>query len=85
MTNFEIQKYYQNKPKFNGIYSRNNFPEIKDGHISIRANWIASYMNVKNLTHFDSFGVEHIPKQIRKSIRTKMLKQIFINYKHVVQ
>ena len=42
-------------------------------------------MNVKNLTYFDSFGVEHIPKQIRKSIRTKMLKQIFINYKHVVQ
>ena len=22
LTNFEIQKYYQNKPKFNGVYSR---------------------------------------------------------------
>ena len=22
--NFEIQKYYQNKPKLNGLYSRNN-------------------------------------------------------------
>ena len=30
LTNFEIQKYYQNKPKFNGIYSRNNLPQIKD-------------------------------------------------------
>ena len=29
--NFEIQKYYQNKPKFNGVYSRNNLPKIKDG------------------------------------------------------
>ena len=28
-TNFEIQKY-QNKPKFNGTYSRNNLPKIKD-------------------------------------------------------
>ena len=28
--NFEIQKYYQNKPKFNGVYSRNNLPKIKD-------------------------------------------------------
>ena len=29
LTNFEIQKYYQNKPKFNGVYSRNNFDEFK--------------------------------------------------------
>ena len=31
LTNFEIQKYYQNEPKFNDVYSRNNLPEIKDG------------------------------------------------------
>ena len=31
LTNFEIQKYYQNEPKFNGDYSRNNLPKIKDG------------------------------------------------------
>ena len=31
LTNFEIQNYYQNKPKFNGVYSRNNSPKIKDG------------------------------------------------------
>ena len=30
LTNFEIQKYYQNEPKFNGVYSRNNLSEIKD-------------------------------------------------------
>ena len=30
LTNFEIQKYYQNEPKFNGIYSRNNLPKIRD-------------------------------------------------------
>ena len=24
LTNFEIEKYYHNKPKFNGVYSRNN-------------------------------------------------------------
>ena len=30
LTNFEIQKYYQNEPKFNGAYSRNNLPKIKD-------------------------------------------------------
>ena len=39
LTNFEIQKYYQNdallssknEPKFNGVYSRNHLPNIKDG------------------------------------------------------
>ena len=30
-TNFEIRRYYQNEPKFNGVYSRNNLPKIKDG------------------------------------------------------
>ena len=33
LTNFEIQKYHQNEPKFNGVYSRNNLSKIKDGHI----------------------------------------------------
>ena len=31
LTNFEIQKYYQSEPQFNGVYSRNNLPKIKDG------------------------------------------------------
>ena len=29
-TNFGIQKYYQNEPKFKGVYSRNNLPKMKD-------------------------------------------------------
>ena len=31
LTNFEIPKYYQNEPKFNSVYSRNNLPKIKYG------------------------------------------------------
>ena len=32
LTNFEIQIYYQNEPRFNGVYSRVNLPDkIKDG------------------------------------------------------
>ena len=27
LTNFEKQKYYQNEPGFNGVYSRNNMPK----------------------------------------------------------
>ena len=72
LTNFEIQKYYQNEPKFNGVYSRNNLSKIKDGayiinldeYESIGTHWIALYVNAKNVTYFDSFGVEHIPKEV---------------------
>ena len=31
VTNFEIQKHYQNESRFNGLYSRDNIPTIKDG------------------------------------------------------
>ena len=32
LTNFEIQNYYQNEPRFNAIFSRNNMPQkLKDG------------------------------------------------------
>ena len=26
LTNFETQKYYENEPKFNGVFSRDNLP-----------------------------------------------------------
>ena len=31
LTNFELQIYYQNEPRFNGVYSGYNLTEIKDG------------------------------------------------------
>ena len=79
ITNFEIQKYYENEPKLNGVYSINNLPKIKDGayiinfdeYESIGTNWIALYVNSKNITYFDSFGVEHILKEVRKFIGNK--------------
>ena len=49
LTNFEIQKYYQNQPKFNGVYSRNKSAKINHGayiinldeYKSIGTIWIA--------------------------------------------
>ena len=77
LTNFEIQKYYQNEPKFNGVYSRDNLPDkIKDGayvinldeYSDIGTHWVALYIKNNNITYFDSFGVEHIPKEIKTFI-----------------
>ena len=77
--NFEIQKYYQNKLKFNGFYSRNNLPRLKDGayeinldeYKSMGTHWIALYMSADNIIHFDTFRFEHVPKEIRKFIGNK--------------
>ena len=70
LTNFKIQKY-QNEPSFNGVYSISNLSKIKDEvcvinvdeYKSIGTHWIALYVNGDNVTFFDSFGVEHIPKE----------------------
>ena len=78
LTNFEIQIYHQNEPKFNGVYSRDDLPDkIKygayiinlDEYSDIGIHWIALYLNNKTVTYFDSFGVEHIPKEIKKFIK----------------
>ena len=33
LKNFEIKNYYQNEPRFNGVYSRNNLPKTKVGRM----------------------------------------------------
>ena len=77
LTNFEIQDYYQNEPRFIGVYSRDNLPDkVKDGayvinldeYSDIGTHWIALHVNNKTVTYFDSFGVEHIPKEVQKFI-----------------
>ena len=65
----------KNEPKFNSVSSRNNLPKIKDGAYvinldefkSIGTHWIVLHVNNNtnnNVTYFDSFGVEHTPKEI---------------------
>ena len=80
LTNFEIQAYYQNEPRFNGVFSRDNLPStMKNGayvinldeYHDIGTHWVALYVNNKTITYFDSFGVEHIPKEIIKFIESR--------------
>ena len=80
LTNFEIQAYYQNEPRFNGVFSKDNLPNIikngayvinLDEYYDIGTHWVALYVNNKTVTYFDSFGVEHISKEIIKFIDNK--------------
>ena len=83
LTNFEIQRYYQNQPRFNGVYSRDILPKIRDGayvinfddYSDIGTHWVALWVNNGNhVTYFDSFGVEHIPEEIKAFINNKNIK-----------
>ena len=88
LTSFEIQKYCWNKPKFNVVYSRNYLPKSKDKafvinldeYKSIGLHWMDFYVNGDHLeasydaTYFDSFAVDHIPKEIKKLIGNKNIK-----------
>ena len=61
LTNFKIQKHYQNESKLNGVYSRDNLlKKIKDGTCVINldkyydtgTDWIALYALNNNVTYF---------------------------------
>ena len=61
LNNFEIQKYYQNELRFNGVYSSDNLSDkIKDGeyiinlgeYSDIGAHWVALYVQNNDVTQY---------------------------------
>ena len=85
-------KYYENESRFNGVYSRDNLSKIKDRadivnldeYSDIGTHWVSLQVN-NNVIYFDSFGVEHIPKEIIMFIEKEILRPIFLGYKHMIQ
>ena len=102
LTNIEINEYYKNEPRFNGVYSRNNLPKkIRKGACVINldeyentgTHWVSLFVKTNEAIYFDSFGVEHIPKEINKFINMirqsrvllHVLKVIYLEYKRTIQ
>ena len=73
------RKYYQNEPRLNGDFSQDNLPKIKDRayiinldeYSDLGTHWVALYVQNDNVTYFDSFGAEHIPKEIKEFVKNK--------------
>ena len=89
LTKFEIQKYYQNELRFNGVFSRDNLPKAtKDGvyvinldeYADIGTHWIALFcrkteVEIKNYRNkFDSFGLEHVSEETKEFVGNKSIK-----------
>ena len=73
LTNFEIQEYNQNEPRFNGVFSRDNLHNsIKNGasvinldeYHDIGTHWVALYVNNKIVTYFDSLELNILRKKL---------------------
>ena len=80
LTNFEIPKYYENEPRFNGVFPTNNLPKkIKneayvinlEEYADVSTHWVALFCNRNEIVYFDSFGVEHVPEEIKEFIGNK--------------
>ena len=74
LTNFDIQRYYQDEPRFNGVYSRDNLPnklqyEVYvtnlDEYVDVGTHLIYLYVNDNNGAYSE---IEYIPKEIKKFI-----------------
>ena len=75
-----LQKYYENKPRFNWVFSRDNLPKkIKDlthlinldEYADAGTHWIALFFNRSKIVYFSSFGVEHVSEEIEKFVWNK--------------
>ena len=80
--------------KFNGVYSRNNLPKkIKDGayvtnldeYADVGTHRIALFCSRSEIVYFDSFGVEHVPEEIKEFVGNKNIKTDIFEYKQVIQ
>ena len=83
LKNFELERVYENEPRFNAVFSKNNLPKkIKDGayvitldeYADVGTHWIALFCNRTGIVQFNSFGVEHIPEEIKEFVGNKNIK-----------
>ena len=94
LTNFEIQEYYKNEPRFNEVFSRDNLPKtMKDGAYAINldkykdvgTHWIALFCSRGEIVYFSRFGVEHAAEEITEFIGNKNIKPNIFEYKKTIQ
>ena len=80
LTNFKIQMYCENGPRFNGVFSRDNLPKkLKneayvinfDEYADVGTHWVALFCKKSEIAYFNSFSVEHVPEEIKEFIGNK--------------
>ena len=73
LSNFEIQEYYQNEPRFNGVFSRDNLPNNNNNN-NIRPKGLGSVVKngayVINLDEYHDIGTHWVALYVNNKIVT---------------
>ena len=64
-----LEIIYQKKKKKKGAYVIN-----LDEYENTGTHWIALFVKTNEVIYFDSFGIEHIPKELEHAIANKEIK-----------
>ena len=80
LNNIKIANYFNDEPVFNGVFSWNSLPRIKDGAVinfddknSKGTHWDSLFINKDVATYFDSFRIEYVPQEVLNKIRDKSI------------
>ena len=75
LNNIEITSYFYDEPRFNGVFSRNNLPRIKDAYVinlddknSKGTHLVSLFIDRNTAVYFDSFRIEYIPQEVLNKI-----------------
>ena len=79
LTNCEIKKYYQNKRRLHGIYSKDSMPKKKDGdyvinvdeYSDIGTDWIALYSLNNDVTFLIVLELNIFQKKLKYLLEIK--------------
>ena len=81
LTNFEIQKYYENEPRFISVFSRDNLPKkIKDGTYIIKnfdeyadtgTHWITLFCNKNEIVYSIVLVLSIFLKKLKNLLKIK--------------
>ena len=81
-------KYFVHDCRFNGIFSTDNLPRIKDGAYVINLDnkqskgtqWVSLFIDINTALYFDSFGTEYISQELLRKIKDKSITQNILYY-----
>ena len=79
LRNIRITKYSNYQPRFNGVYSKDNLPRIKDRTYVIddKQNkgtyWVSLFIEKNTAVYFCCFGIEYSPQEVLNKIKDKYI------------
>ena len=88
----EITNYFNYESRFNGVFSRNNLPRIKDEAYvlnlddknSKETHWVSPFIDRNTAIYLDFFGIEYIPLEVLKKSEINQLLTIYLEYKIMI-